>query len=84
MKYPVYCVRDTKVGFQPQLLVEQNDASAVRGFSYAINNEGLMNYSPSDFELFKLGELDTEKGIFTAVIPSELVVSGSSVYGVKK
>lgn len=82
MKYPVYCVKDNKAGFQPNLLIEQNDASAVRGFSYAINNEGLMNYSPNDFDLFKLGSFDVETGMFESSVP-ELVVSGSSVYGDK-
>lgn len=84
MIYPIYCIRDNKAGFQPQILVEQNDASAVRGFSYAINNEGLMNYSPSDFELFKLGKIDTEKGIIFSINPPDLVVSGSSVFGDKE
>ena len=84
MIYPVYCVRDVKVGFQPQMLVEQNDASAIRGFSYAVNNEGLMNYSPSDFDLYRIGRFDTDKGIFEAVTVPELVASGASVFGDKK
>lgn len=84
MKYPVYSIRDQKVGFQPQLIVEQSDQSAIRGFSYAINgNEGLMNYSPSDFDLFRVGEFDTETGEFVAVTPVN-VCSGISVYGEKK
>lgn len=83
MIYPIYCIRDNKVGFQPQLLLESSDVAASRGFSYAINNEGLMNYAPSDFDLYKVGEFDTEKGTITPVLPS-LVVSGSSVFGDKK
>lgn len=79
MKYPVYCIRDSKVGFQPQLLIEQNDATAVRGFSYAINNEGLMNYSPKDYDLFKIGEFEIETGKFESIIP-ENVCSGASVF----
>lgn len=82
MIYPVYCVKDNKVGFQPNLLIEQNDSSAVRGFSYAINNEGLMNYSPADFDLYKIGSFNVVSGIFESGIP-ELVVSGSSVFGEK-
>lgn len=83
MKYPIYCIRDVKVGFQPQLLIEQNDATAVRGFSYAINNEGLMNYSPKDYELYKVGEFDTEKGKLDSIIP-ENICSGSSVFEEKE
>lgn len=82
MIYPIYCVRDNKVGFQPQMLVEQNDASAMRGFKYAVNAEGLMNYSPSDFDLYKIGEFDTEKGSLVPCIPVN-ICSGSSVIGDK-
>lgn len=84
MKYPIYCIRDQKVGFQPQLLLEQSDQAAIRGFSYAINgNDGLMNYSPSDFDLFKVGEFDNEKGELIPCVP-ENIVSGVSVYGVNE
>ena len=84
MKYPVYCIRDQKVGFQPQLILEQSDSSAVRGFSFAINgNDGLMNYSPADFDLFRVGEFDTETGTFFPVVPVN-VCSGVSVFGEKK
>lgn len=84
MKYPVYCIRDQKVGFQPQLLVEQSDASAIRGFSYAVNShDGLMNYSPTDFDLFRIGEFDTETGEFISIMPNN-ICSGISIYGDKK
>lgn len=83
MKYPIYCVRDEKVGFQPQILVESSDAAAVRGFSFAVNNhESLMNFSPKDFDLFRIGELDSEKGSIIPCMP-ELVCSGVSVFGDK-
>lgn len=84
MIYPIYCIRDQKVGFQPQIIVEQSDQSAIRGFSYSINgNTGLMNYSPTDFDLFKIGEFDTETGKIDSVIPVN-ICSGISVYGDKK
>ena len=84
MKYPVYCIRDQKVGFQPQLILEQSDQSAVRGFSFAINgNDGLMNFSPADFDLFRVGEFDTETGSVLPVVPVN-ICSGVSVFGEKK
>lgn len=80
MKYPLYCIRDNKVGFQPQILVEQNNATAIRGFSFAINNpSGMMNYSPSDFELFKIGDFDIDTGKIDVCIP-ENICSGVSVF----
>lgn len=81
MKYPMYCYRDQKVGFMPPQ-ADQNDNTAIRGFAYAINSrDGLMNFSPKDYDLYKVGEFDTETGQLTPCTPA-LVVSGSSVYGV--
>lgn len=90
MKYGVYSMRDKQVGFtEPKLFM--NDKVAVRNFAAAINNSPAgsdLGFAPGDFDLYKLGEFDTEKGIFTDSellnpgIP-EFIVSGSSVYGAK-
>lgn len=83
MKYPVYCIRDVKVGFRPEFLIQQNDATAIRGFSYAVNNDGMMNFSPKDYDLYKIGEFDLETGNFQSQLP-DIICSGVSVYGVKE
>lgn len=81
MIYPVYSYRDKKVGFMmPQC--DQSDQSAMRGFAFAINqSEGIMNFAPGDFDLYKIGEFDTEKGTVIGCTP-ELICSGDNVYGV--
>lgn len=82
MKYPVYSYRDIKTGFMPPQC-DQSDQTAIRGFSYAINSkDGLMNYAPSDFELYRIGSFDTETGKITEEIPT-LIVTGVNVYGEK-
>lgn len=82
MKYPMFCVRDNKVGFQVPFC-DQNELAAVRGFAFSINgNDGIMNFSPADYDLYKIGEFDTEKGTIESDIPT-LVVSGTSVFGAK-
>lgn len=82
MKYGVYSYRDNKNWFG-QPILEQNDESAIRGFSYAINHrDSVMNFAPSDFDLYKIGSFDTEKGVLEPEQPIVLVVSGSSVVGV--
>lgn len=79
MKYPIYSYRDTKVGFMPPQC-DQTEQSAVRGFGFAVNgNNGIMNYSPADFELYKLGEFDTETGKIDAIMP-QFIVNGASVF----
>lgn len=79
MKYPIYSYRDTKVGFMPPQC-DQTEQAAVRGFGFAVNgNNGIMNYSPADFDLYKLGEFDTETGNIEAIMP-QFIVNGASVF----
>lgn len=84
MKYPVYCVRDTKVGFDTQFIVQANEPAAIRGFTYMVNNPGNMpSFAPADFELYRIGEFETDSGVFSAQIPAEFVVNGASLVGAK-
>ena len=79
MKYGIYSIRDSKTGFYPPM-TDQSDQSAIRNFSYAVNNEGVMNYSPKDFDLYRLGEFDTEDGTIESLKVPEFMVSGTSVF----
>ena len=82
MKAPVFSYRDNKVGFLSPF-VDTNEDTAIRGFSFAINSrDGVMGFSPADFDLYKVGVFDSETGCFESMLPV-LVVSGSSVAGVK-
>lgn len=83
MKYPVFSYRDTKVGFMPAQC-DQTEQAAIRGFAYAVNgNDGIMNFSPKDFDLYKVAEFDTETGVMTGFDVPVLVASGESMIGVK-
>lgn len=82
MIFPIYSIKDSKVGFTPPT-VDQNDGSAIRNFAYAINNGGIMNYSPNDFDLYKIGEFNDESGIVNSFKPPEFIVAGISVFGEK-
>ena len=80
MKYPIYSYRDSKVGFGTPLC-DMNDQSAIRGFAYAINSgNGVMSFSPKDYDLYKIGEFDTDKGIIIAEKIPVLIVYGTSVF----
>lgn len=77
MKLGVYCIKDTKVGWLTPT-VDSNDASAARNFVHAMKNTNSILYTHSkDFDLFKIGEFDSETGIITGVLP-ELVFEGAS------
>lgn len=80
MKYPIYCVRDNKVGYEPSLLLDMNDASILRGFGFQINNRnGIKSYSPADYDLFKVGYFDTESGQLESIVP-EFLTNGVNVF----
>lgn len=71
MIYPVYAIRDAKVGFMTPT-VDQNDAAAARNFEHAVmNSASLMNSHPGDYALYRIGSFDTEIG---AIVSEELPV----------
>ncbi len=82
MKYPVYAWKDVKIGFgAPKLAL--NDEVAKREFGYELNREGsIMQYSPADYELYKIGEYNTDNGHFDSLTLAEYLVNGRDVYGV--
>ena len=82
MKYSLYSIRDLKVGYSiPQ--ADQNDATAMRGFAFAVNNEeSIMNFEPKDYQLFKIGEFDVDTGKLKPITPV-LICEGLDVFGVE-
>ena len=81
MKFGLYSYRDQLNGFGP-IVLETNERTAIRGFSMAINSgNGMMGYSPKDYDLYCVGEFDIEKGIVVPASPGpQLVVNGLSVF----
>lgn len=76
----LYSYRDKLVGFGP-IMVESNEQTAVRGFSYAVNNAtGVMGFSPSDYDLYFLGDYDTDTGLITPAPVSQMVCNGLAVF----
>lgn len=82
MKYPVYSVRDVQVGFN-QPMTDINDNVAKRNFTFAINNpdNGVMNFQPKDYDLYRVGYFDTESGVMESETVPVLIVNGLSVFG---
>ena len=80
MKYPLFCVRDVKVGFG-QPMVHMSDQVAIRDFSYKINQpNSLMDAFPGDFDLYQVGVFDTDSGEIEKCLPV-FIISGKDVYG---
>lgn len=80
---PVFAIRDVTVGFMNPM-VDISEATAKRNFTFAINNpdNGVMNFAPGDYDLYKIGSFDDESGELIPLPVPELIVHGSAVYGV--
>lgn len=69
MVYNIYSVRDVKTGFANPF-VDVNDESAKRGFFFAFSqNSSIINFSPADFSLYKIGTFDSSSGSVGSVLP---------------
>lgn len=79
MKKNVYTVRDLCVGYTG-IILDDNDASAIRGFKFAISNpDSMMFASPKDFSLMKIGTFDTDTGILDALPNPVLVIEANKL-----
>lgn len=83
MKYPVMSIRDKYTTFmQPN--IDQSIEAAKRGFAYAINNQpGIMQFAPSDYDLYQIGEFDSVTGRIEPVEPIVFICNGVEVFNEK-
>lgn len=76
----MYSVRDQLNGFG-QLLVDTNEATAIRNFQNGIaQNVGMQN-NLKDYDLYQLGEYDTDTGVITPLQPIKMIIGAQSAFG---
>lgn len=81
MIYPVFSIRDLKGDFYSPV-VHQNEVSAIRWFSMIVNAEdSTLNSFPADFQLYCIGDFDSEIGRMIPRDLLQLVTSGLDVLG---
>lgn len=69
MKYSMYVIKDIKATAMTPT-IDQNDQTAIRNFKFAMNNsDSIMNFSPKDFALYRIGVFDNEKAEITGYDP---------------
>lgn len=82
MKYPVYSYRDALVGFGSPV-IDISDQTAQRGFAMQMNNpQSLNNFSPKDFDLYRIGFFDSDNGRLDPEDVPVLICNGVNVIGV--
>lgn len=73
----VFCIHDDVANrFAPDLWVQDSEAIAVRNFDFAISQPGIMQFSPNDFSLYKVGSYDDEKGLVEPIVPIVFIKKG--------
>lgn len=63
----IFCIRDKLAAFGEPFF-DINEKTAIRGFRYAMSNGDSL--SPSDFDLFCIGEYDFDTGRVTPCEPT--------------
>lgn len=63
----IYSIKDKKSGFNPQLMIFDNDEIAIRYFKVLSQDEkSLLFMYEEDFELWCLGSIDFLTGVITS------------------
>ena len=68
----IYTVRDEASQAYMALQLNDGDASAIRSFDYAMTENPIMRFKPSDFSLWYLGSYDDQTGIIEPVSPKKI------------
>lgn len=80
MKVKLYSIRDLKSEFwSPR--VAYDDDSAIRDFSMQVSNPepyNALNFAPSDFELYFIGDFDSRTGMLEPIGLPAFVARGDS------
>lgn len=70
----IYTIRDEASATYMALQLNENNDVAIRNFDYAMVNNEMMKFSPSDFSLWYIGDYDDETGLIEAKNPLKLKV----------
>lgn len=79
MKLKVYAIRDAYTGFLSPTF-ELNDLVAQRNFEHACNNTDSLLFSHAqDYDVYCIGEFETDSGVITPLSPIQLICNGKMV-----
>lgn len=79
MKKRLYAIRDNKSGFWTPR-EDMNDDTAKRNFSYLVNTNEMVGFSPIDYDLYYVGEFDDLKAELIPATPIQFIATGREVY----
>jgi len=77
MKMKIYAVRDNATEQYGNAMFLIGHGQAIRSFTDELNNknnDNMLNKHPTDFDLYHLGEYDTDTGEFATTRPTRLAI----------
>lgn len=84
MIYGVYAVRDAKTGFMTPT-IDLNPDSAIRGFAHSlISVPSVISTFAKDFDLYQLGQYNSEAGELVPAPTPVFIISGSDALALGK
>ena len=79
MKSPLCVIRDQLVGYMNPFIATNEDV-AMRDFKVVINDDkSMMYHNPAHFDLYRIGEFDSNTGIIDPCEPT-IICTGLSVW----
>lgn len=82
----IFAVFDSKMAQFGQPFFDQNEGSAIRNFSDAVNDgsnpHNMWHKHPEDFSLFYLGDFASDNGELVPILPRSLVTA-SALFSLK-
>ena len=77
--FGLYSLRDRLADVFRSVTVDNNDMTAKRNFSYAVNNSPELLFQSKDLELCKIAEFDPHTGEVFPCVPIQVVCRGDEV-----
>jgi hypothetical protein len=80
MKFSIYSVRDKLSGYM-NISLEKGDAIATRSFTTLVNTPDTVLFAnPGDYDLYKVGEFDSESGTIESCVPSYRILQDAALH----
>lgn len=77
--FGLYSLRDRLGDVFRSVTVDNNDLTAKRNFSYAVNNSPELLFQSKDLELCKIAEFDAHSGAVIPCVPIQVICRGDEV-----
>lgn len=79
MTYGVFAIRDKVAEEFRSITCDVNESTAKRNFAYAVNNSPELQFAAKDYELYCIGDFQSDKGLVTPMVPAVLIARGDEV-----